>query len=347
MDKFDVSFRKKKNSVAFEGVIITSDTEFFENLGWVKGEDMPPAIIEFFHRAYSFILSEIGYHGTDENILSAVVHVDEKTPHLQLYYLPIVDTGRKKVYEKDADGKVNRNEKGSPIQKKDKSGKAIYEIAKLDRPKLCSDDFWNERGGQFSYGSLQDNFHECIGLDYGLERGAIGSDRKHTTKYEWEKKQQEEMLKANEDALSKTMIELQEAKRAHTRLTEENAELEDKNRRLSEEAQPIEEYLSAFREAMNGNLPISSAKLKKMVVGLTVKYKELEEEKKIGDKDRAEIFSSLQNAERQIPELKKYKEFYSFLNTYAPDKLNEAKETAKQRRDAPRMATGKWSGNTK
>ena len=81
-------------------MIITSDTAFFEQLGWKKGEETPYAVMEFFNRCYEFALQEIGYKGTDKNILSAVIHLDETTPHLQLYYIPIVDTAKKKVYEK-------------------------------------------------------------------------------------------------------------------------------------------------------------------------------------------------------------------------------------------------------
>lgn len=95
---------------------------FFEKLGYVQGEQPPQRVLEFFNDCYKFVLREVGYHGSDENILSAVIHFDETTPHLQLYYVPIVDQGKKKVYVKGSDGKVLRNEKGSPIQAKDVNG---------------------------------------------------------------------------------------------------------------------------------------------------------------------------------------------------------------------------------
>ncbi len=60
---------------------------------------------------------------------------------------------------------------------------------------------------------------------------------------------------------------------------------------------------------MSGELPFSPSKLKKMLIGLMTEYKRLEEEKKITDKDRENLFSELQKAERRIPELEKYKEF--------------------------------------
>ena len=103
MKELNATFCEKKDSTAFEGMIITSDTAFFVRLGWKKGEETPYAVMEFFNRCYEFALQEIGYKGTDKNILSAVIHVDEKTPHLQLYYIPVVDTAKKKVYEKGTD----------------------------------------------------------------------------------------------------------------------------------------------------------------------------------------------------------------------------------------------------
>ena len=328
MKELNATFREKKKSVAFEGMIITSDTAFFERLGWKKGEETPYAVMEFFNRCYEFALQEFGYHGTDKNILSAVIHVDEKTPHLQLYYIPVVDTAKKKVYEKGADGKVLRNEKGSPIQKKDEHGKSIYEYVSLEQPKLCSSDFWGERGGQLSYGNLQDSFYERISVHYGLDRGEVGSNKKHTTKYQWQKAQQEAELAALNDEKVHAEGIIQEAETA----------VETRDKAL-EEMKPLQEYLDAFKEAMSGELPFSPSKLKKMLIGLMTEYKRLEEEKKITDKDRENLFSELQKAERRIPELEKYKEFVSFINEYAPDKLDEAKRTATEHKNAPKPPT--------
>ena len=95
MRDFGATFMETKKAVAFEGVIITSDKTFFEERGYVPGEPLPRELQKFFADSYAFVLRQIGYHGTDRNVLSAVVHLDETTPHLQLYYLPIVDTASK------------------------------------------------------------------------------------------------------------------------------------------------------------------------------------------------------------------------------------------------------------
>lgn len=103
-----------------------------------------------------------------------------------------------------------------------------------------------------------------------------------------------------------------------------------------EELKPLQSYLDAFREALSGELPFSPSKLKKMLIGLMTEYKRLEEEKKLMDKDRENLFSELQKAEKRIPELEKYKEFVAFINEYAPDKLDEAKRTATERKNTPK-----------
>lgn len=331
LENTHVTFQNKKDAVAFEGMIITSDTAFFERLGYIPDEKPPYEVLEFFDRAYKFALSEIGYRGTDENILSAVVHFDETTPHLQLYYVPLVDTAKKKVYAKDSDGKILRNEKGSPVQKKDEYGKSVYEYVKLDAPKVCSSDFWAERGGQLSYGNLQDDFYEQVSCRYGLERGEVGSNRKHTTKYQWQKQRQEAALAEIEERATRREEQARFASAMKDRALTELKEIESRKQSAAEELKPLESYVSAFRDAMEEKLPLSPGKLRKMVVGLTTEYKRLEKDKAIGDKDKEQLFGELQKAQRRIPELEKYKEFIEFLNTYAPDKLNEAKRTANER----------------
>ena len=292
----NASFKDTKKSVAFEGIIITSDKAFFESLGYIQGEQPPSKVLEFFERSYKFVLKEIGYHGTDENILSAVIHLDETTPHLQLYYVPIVDYGKKKVYAKGNDGKVLRNEKGSPVQTKDINGKGKFEYKSLPQPKICSSDFWEQRGGQISFGNLQDDFYEQVALRYGLKRGEIGSNKKHTTKYEWEMQK-----------------------------------LEEKKQNLSDALKPMEEYLKAFDDAIKGKKPFFKGQLEKQVVGLIAKYKLLEEEKKISEKDSEHLFNELKKYEQQIPELKKHENFLTFLCKYAPDELEETRKTAHER----------------
>lgn len=176
----NASGKETKKGVAFEGMIITADLPFFEHLGYEQGKFISKELKAFFDRSYEFAKTQIGYQGTDKNILSAKIHLDEKTPHLHLYYIPITEKWQTKIYAKGTDGKVLRTENGTPIQAKDANGKTLYEQHEdKTTPKLSRTEFWRVRGGQSSYRMMQDQFQKQVGKQYGLDRGEVGSDRKY------------------------------------------------------------------------------------------------------------------------------------------------------------------------
>ncbi len=355
MQDLNATFKETKKAVAFEGVIITSDKTFFEERGYVPCEPLPLELQKFFADSYAFLKRQIGYHGTDQNILSAAVHLDETTPHLQLYYIPVVDEGRKKVYAKGADGKVLRNEKGSPIQAKDKSGKSLYERVLLEQPKICSSEFWEQRGAQSSFGNLQDEFHEQVARYYGLERGEVGSNKKHTTKYQWKKQQQEKELAEKNAALTQATAQIEEADRtlqdksmhisaaedrlAQIQLRADLAEgrqayveratqkLESERERLTREVAPLTAAAEAFKQA-SGTKPD-----KRQIPALLAENARLEKELEYSIKDQHGLYTELQASEKENAALKRDADTLRTLKTHAPDKLQEAMDTAKRRQE--------------
>lgn len=358
METLNATFKETKKAVAFEGVIVTSDKTFFEAHGYVPGEPLPLELQKFFADSYAFLKRQIGYHGTDRNILSAAVHLDETTPHLQLYYIPVVDEGRKKVYAKGADGKVLRNKKGSPIQAKDKSGKSLYERTQLEQPKVCSSEFWEQRGAQGSFGNLQDEFHEQVARYYGLERGEVGSSKKHTTKYQWEKQQQEKELTEKASALTQKTAQIEDADKvlqdknanitaaekrlAQTQFRADLAEgrqahaereaqrLEREHERLSREVAPLTAAAEAFKQA-SGTKPD-----KRQIPALLAENARLEKELEYSRKDQHGLYTELQASEKENAALKRDADTLRTLRTHAPDKLQEAMDTAKRRRESTR-----------
>ena len=356
MQNFGATYKETKKSFAFEGLVITSGHEFFTERGYVPGEPLPRELQKFFEDCYAFALLQIGYHGTDKNILSAVIHLDETTPHLQLYYIPIVDEGRKKVYAKDERGKTLRNAKGSPVQAKDSNGKSIFTSAKLKRPKVCSSEFWEQRGAQISYGNLQDEFHEQVAWRYRLERGEVGSNKKHTTKYQWKKKQQEKELAEKNAALTQATAQIEEADRtlqdknanisaAEKRLEQiqfradlaegrqahaerEAQRLERERERLTREVAPLTAAAEAFRQA-SGKKPD-----KKQIPALLVENARLEKELEYSRKDQHGLFTELQESEKENAALKKDADTLRMIKAHAPDKLQEAMDTAKRRQES-------------
>ncbi len=79
----ELNTRIRKDSVVCIDTIITSGPEFFEG-------KPPEKIREFFAAGCNFMAQKVGR----SNIISAVVHMDEKTPHLHMVFVPITSDGR-------------------------------------------------------------------------------------------------------------------------------------------------------------------------------------------------------------------------------------------------------------
>ena len=69
--------RVRKDSVKFVDTLVTVSPEFAK----AHEAEMP----EYFRRAFDFLKERVG----EENIFSAVVHMDEKTPHMHLCFVPL------------------------------------------------------------------------------------------------------------------------------------------------------------------------------------------------------------------------------------------------------------------
>ena len=124
-----------KNSIYACEMILTSDSSFFDRIGQEETK-------RYFKECYNFVSI---YQGLgEENIISAVVHLDEESPHMHLVYIPVINS-------------VDRV--GNPIRK------------------VNSREFWK---GKSSYKKLQDEFYKYIkDKGFDLERGKENTDRKH------------------------------------------------------------------------------------------------------------------------------------------------------------------------
>ena len=124
-----------KNSIYGCEMIVTSDKDFFNKIGQEETK-------RYFKECYNFISNYKGLG--EENIITAVIHLDEETPHMHLVYIPVVNS-------------------------KDKQGNSIR--------KISANEFWK---GKNSYTNLHDDFHKYItekGFD--LERGSYTEDNPH------------------------------------------------------------------------------------------------------------------------------------------------------------------------
>lgn len=84
----------RHDAVYMCGLVVSSDTEFFERLGAKE-------TARFFQAAYDYLADFVG----KENVISAMVHLDEKTPHMHFMHVPVTKDGRlaaNKIYDKKA-----------------------------------------------------------------------------------------------------------------------------------------------------------------------------------------------------------------------------------------------------
>lgn len=73
----------RKDAVVMAQVLVTSDHDFFENLSHDQQR-------QFFKDSYQFLVSRYG----QENVISAIVHLDERTPHMHFNFVPVTADGR-------------------------------------------------------------------------------------------------------------------------------------------------------------------------------------------------------------------------------------------------------------
>lgn len=83
ISELDLKKAVRKDAVVMAQVLVTSDSDFFKNLDSEKQK-------EFFQDSYNFLSERYG----KENIVSATVHLDEKTPHMHFNFVPATADGR-------------------------------------------------------------------------------------------------------------------------------------------------------------------------------------------------------------------------------------------------------------
>ena len=199
----NIEYSHKTKTNILNGVTFTSGPEFFMTLGLPfkesdriyqsgdkKGQnilvpdiksknDIPSEVTKYFDCCMKFLENLVG----KENMVMAQVHYDEDTPHLQAYFLPIVNEVKRKCYKRDSEGNLIK-ENGKTILLRDKENKIIYESIKGNF--LNNDQFWKDLGGRNSFANIQDKFNKYItSCGFKLDRGNIGSNKVHQTKLEY------------------------------------------------------------------------------------------------------------------------------------------------------------------
>ena len=128
-EKYDLKGQIRSNSNIMCEMVFTSDQKFFDEIGYEESK-------RYFKESFDFICKykNLG----EQNIVSAVIHMDEDTPHMHLLFIPVVHTT-------------------------DKQGNKI--------DKVCCRDFWR---GKNSYRDLQNAYFKHISeKGFKLERGEL------------------------------------------------------------------------------------------------------------------------------------------------------------------------------
>ena len=144
-EKYDLKGQIRSNSNIMCEMVFTSNQKFFDEIGYEESK-------RYFTESYNFIYNykNLG----EQNIISAVVHMDEDTPHMHLLFIPVVHTT-------------------------DKEGNKI--------DKVCCRDFWREKN---SYRDLQNAYFKHISeKGFKLERGELVevTNREHYSVQEYKK----------------------------------------------------------------------------------------------------------------------------------------------------------------
>lgn len=144
--------KTRSDSITMLDGLYTASPEFFEG----KSHDQ---ILEYFDQCLDFHIKH--YCGGDnERLINAVIHLDEKTPHLQVASIPI-------IYDKEKD---------------------LYRLTAK-----------TIMGNRKAYQDRQEAFYNEVTKQWGLERGEVTKDpvraKKHLHKREWQLQEAEKQLK--------------------------------------------------------------------------------------------------------------------------------------------------------
>lgn len=249
---YDLKGMIKKVSNVMCEFIITSDKEFFENIGEEETK-------RYFQTAYKFVAN---YNNLGEDfIVSAKVHLDESTPHLHILFVPVV-------------------------HKKDKDGKEITKIAcseywkGKDSYKKLQDNFYSymiKSGFDLERGNKEENEHipiEKLKKITSYEMQEMFKDTKHleqeysTNDIEIIRNDYKRVInKFNTLAKRYTRIKtiVEETMTKAEQIQEENRELTQENATLKKDNLKLKDYINKTFEYVSLLFDFSKEKLIRLV----------------------------------------------------------------------------------
>lgn len=219
-----------------------------------------------------------------ENIVSAVLHMDEQTPHIHATLVPIVKGERKR-------------------KKKEEQVKKRYRKKPTDTARLCADEIMTRA----KLKSYQDTYAQAMS-GYGLQRGINGSEAKHITtrQYYRDLMQQTEQLRTDIGQLQ----DRKETAQEELRRTKKEVQTE----KLKSAATTAATHIAESVGSLFGSNKVKT--LEKENTALQNRISELENEAQEREKQQAQQMQEMKNAYEQ--QNRKLSEFVNFVKRYFP-----------------------------
>lgn len=228
-----------------------------------------------------------------ENVVSAVLHLDEKTPHIHATIVPIVRGERRKA-------KLEREKNAA-------SGKRTYRTKK-DRPRLCADDVM----ARDKLKTYQTTYAEAM-AKYGLRRGIDGSEAKHISTQQYYREvfvrkneiaEQIENLKGQQETLTVDIAALQaQREAAQTELAQTWREIKtDKLKGVAVDTttKAVERIGALFHDPKPARYEKQIAELQGIVAGKDQRIEELQQEIKAMQAAHGKEVTDLKQEAQQV-----------------------------------------------
>ena len=228
-----------------------------------------------------------------ENVVSAVLHLDEKTPHIHATVVPIVRGERRKA-------KLERTKNAA-------SGKKIYRTKK-DRPRLCADDVM----ARDKLKAYQTTYAEAM-AKYGLKRGIDGSEAKHISTQQYYREvfvrkneiaEQIEAMIGQKETLTVDIAALQaQREAAQTELAQTRREIKtDKLKGVAVDAttKAVERIGALFHDPKPARYEKQIAELQGIIAGRDQRIGELQQEIKAMQTAHGKEVTDLKQEAQQV-----------------------------------------------
>ena len=219
-----------------------------------------------------------------ENTVSAVLHMDEYTPHIHATVVPIVTGERRKARKKQAEDKRTYRKKANTVR-------------------LCADDLLTRE----KMTAYHDSYATAM-AKYGLQRGIRGSEARHTTTMQYYR----DLKKKNETLETETRLLQEKKAEAQEELKQVKAKI--RTDKLKSAATDTATALASSVGSLFGSGKMKS--LERRNEDLQDRILELEDEARQRERQQAKQIQEIRNAYEQ--QHRKLSEFTDFVRRYFP-----------------------------